>query len=63
MDVGTLRGVIAVVTLLTFLGICWWAYRPSNRRRFEEDAWMAFDDEELATTGDDCLDDRKGEPA
>lgn len=63
MDVGTLRGVIAVVTLLTFLGICWWAYRPSNRRRFEEDAWMAFDEEELATTAADCLDDRKGEPA
>lgn len=46
MDQGWVRGIIAVVTLLTFLGICWWAYRPGNRERFEEDALMAFDPEE-----------------
>ena len=46
-DLGLLRGLITVVTLLTFLGICWWAYRPSNRKRFEEDAWLAFDENEL----------------
>lgn len=44
MDMGDLRGAIAVLTLLTFLGICWWAYRPSNRERFEEDAMLAFDE-------------------
>ena len=42
MDVGTLRGLIAVITLATFLGICWWAYRGKNRQRFEEDALMPF---------------------
>ena len=46
-DLGLLRGLITLITLLTFLGICWWAYRPSNRARFEEDAWMAFDDAEV----------------
>jgi cytochrome c oxidase cbb3-type subunit 4 len=46
-DLGQLRGLITVVTLLTFLGICWWAYRPSNRGRFEEDARLAFDEHEL----------------
>ncbi len=45
VDQGTLRGVITLVTLLTFLGIVWWAYRPGNRERFEEDARLAFDDE------------------
>lgn len=44
-DLGLLRGVITLVTLLTFIGICWWAYRPENRTRFEEDGWLAFDDE------------------
>ncbi|HHK42613.1 MAG TPA: cbb3-type cytochrome c oxidase subunit 3 [Planctomycetaceae bacterium] len=44
-DLGTLRGVITLLTLVTFLGICWWAYRPGNRERFEEDGWLAFDDE------------------
>lgn len=47
-DMGLLRGVIAMVTLATFLGIVWWAYRPRNRKRFEEDAWLAFDDKERA---------------
>lgn len=46
LDMGTVRGVIAVLTMGTFLGIVWWAYRPGNRRRFDEDALMAFEDHE-----------------
>lgn len=46
-ELGLLRGLITLVTLMTFLAICWWAYRPSNRGRFAEDAWMAFDDDEV----------------
>jgi cytochrome c oxidase cbb3-type subunit 4 len=45
-DMGLLRGLITILTLLTFIGICWWAYRPGNRVRFEEDGWLAFGDEE-----------------
>lgn len=45
-DLGFARGVITVLTLAAFLGICWWAYRSANRERFEQDAWLAFDDEE-----------------
>jgi cytochrome c oxidase cbb3-type subunit 4 len=44
-DLGSLRGVITVVTLAVFLGICWWAYRPSSRQRFEDDALLPFEDE------------------
>ena len=51
MDLGLLRGIIALVTLLTFIGICWWAYRPANRSRFEEDALLAFDEGEVETVG------------
>lgn len=53
MDVGVVRGWITVVTLVTFLGICWWAYRSGNRRRFEEDGLIPFADDATAksTTG------------
>ena len=45
MDIGEIRGIIAAVTMLTFLGVAWWAYRPRNRDRFEEDALYPFLDE------------------
>ena len=46
IDMGILRGAIAVVSLATFLGICSWAYRPAHRGRFENDGWLAFDPDE-----------------
>jgi len=45
-DLGLMRGVITLITLGTFAGICWWAYRSGNRERFEEDAWLVFDDDD-----------------
>jgi len=44
MEMGWTRGVITVLTLATFLGICWWAYRPGNKSRFEADAMLPFAD-------------------
>ena len=46
IDMGLVRGVIAVTSLATFLGICWWAYRPGNRGRFEADGRLVFESEE-----------------
>ncbi|MFO0689949.1 MAG: CcoQ/FixQ family Cbb3-type cytochrome c oxidase assembly chaperone [Myxococcota bacterium] len=46
IDEGLLRGGIAVVSLVAFLGICWWAYRPKSRARFEADALLVFEDGE-----------------
>jgi len=43
-DIGLVRGVITLVTLFTFLGICWWAYRPASRSRFDADALLPFDE-------------------
>lgn len=48
-DLGLVKGMITVLTLLTFLGICWWAYRPSSRQRFEEDAMLPFEHAELGS--------------
>ncbi len=53
MDIGELRGVIAAVTFLVFLCVAWWAYRPRNRDRFEEDALYPFLDEAEAPEASD----------
>ena len=53
MDLGLLRGLITVLTLIMFLGICWWAYRPSNRERFEQDALMALEDDQDLRGGEE----------
>lgn len=53
MEMGWARGVIAVLTLVVFLGICWWAYRPANKKRFEEDAMMPFADDDASSTDGD----------
>ena len=46
MDINTIRIVVTVGAFLAFLGIVYWAYAPSRRRRFEEDARLPFDDRE-----------------
>ena len=46
IDEGIVRGLIALISLATFMGICWWAYRPLSRERFERDAMLVFDDDE-----------------
>ena len=48
LDMGLIRGLITVVTLAAFLGICWRAYHPRSRDRFEADGWLAFDEDEEA---------------
>jgi len=46
IDEGIVRGLIALISLATFMGICWWAYRPQSRERFERDAMLVFDEDE-----------------
>ncbi len=31
--------------MLLFAAVLWWAYRPKNRKRFEEDARIPFKDD------------------
>jgi len=33
-----IMGVMTVLFLTCFVGWIWWAYRPANRKRMEEDA-------------------------
>ena len=48
MDIEILRSVMTVAAFAAFLGIVWWAYGPSRKARFEEDARLLFvEDDEL----------------
>lgn len=40
-----LRSLWLVWLVMLFALVVWWAYRPKNKKRFEEDALMPFKDE------------------
>jgi len=42
MDINDLRSIMTVISLVTFLGIVWWAYSRKNRGRFDEAANLPF---------------------
>ncbi|MBS1189658.1 MAG: Cbb3-type cytochrome oxidase component [Rhodocyclaceae bacterium] len=53
MDINDLRSITTVLSMLTFLGIAWWAYSRGNKGRFEEAANLPFaehDDEGAASS-------------
>jgi len=44
MDGMTLLRVIGTLSAFTaFVGICWWAYTPANKKRFEQDGRLVLD--------------------
>ena len=45
MDHGTLGAISTVLVTLAFFGICFWAFSPKLKKRFEEDAKLPFADE------------------
>lgn len=47
MDINDLRSIMTVISLVTFLGIVWWAYGiKANKKRFDEAANLPFADDE-----------------
>ncbi|MDR8523865.1 MULTISPECIES: cbb3-type cytochrome oxidase subunit 3 [Shewanella] len=49
MDYGTLRGVITIVVMVTFVGIFAWAYSSSRKKQFDDAANLVFSDEEMSS--------------
>ena len=45
MDINDLRSLSTVLVAVAFAGVCWWAFAPSRRKRFEDDAKLPFADE------------------
>lgn len=60
MDFGTLGAISTVLVTLVFFGVCYWAFSPKLKRRFDEDSRLPFADEhENKQTEDHQKDDDK----
>ena len=46
MTIDILRQIAVVLGALAFLAVCWWAFSPKRKKRFEEDAKLPFADEQ-----------------
>ncbi len=46
MDINTVRGLSTIFVAIAFIGVCWWAFSPKRKKRFDEAANLPFADEE-----------------
>ncbi len=46
MDMGTLRGIITAILLVSFIGLVCWAYSRRRKPDFDEAANLPFADDE-----------------
>lgn len=53
MGMVELQTFATVSAFIAFVGIAWWAYSPKNKKRFEEDAQLALDDEDIEALSDE----------
>ncbi len=61
MDVGTLGAISTVLVTICFFGVCYWAFSPKLKKRFEDDAKLPFADEiENKQTDHHVTDDVEG---
>lgn len=47
MDINDLRGISTAFLMITFIGMCFWAYSSKRKKAFDEAANLPFADEEL----------------
>ncbi len=45
MSLSLWHSIATIVAMAAFFAVCWWAYSPKNRQRFEEDAKLVFNDD------------------
>lgn len=61
MDVGTLGAISTVLVTIAFFGVCFWAFSPKLKKRFEDDAKLPFADEnENKQVDEEQPDDKEG---
>ncbi|WP_189472488.1 cbb3-type cytochrome oxidase subunit 3 [Litchfieldella qijiaojingensis] len=62
MDMGTFRGIITLLVLISFLGIIWWAYSKRRKKDFDEAANLPFaDDDDEPQNRDDSASGREAD--
>ncbi len=47
MDINDLRGLSTLLLMISFIGLCFWAYSGKRRKSFDEAAQLPFADEEM----------------
>ena len=47
MDINDLRGISTAFLLLSFIGLCFWAYSKKRKKSFDEAANLPFADDEM----------------
>ena len=47
MDINDLRGLSTLFLMVSFIGLCFWAYSKKRKKAFDEAANLPFADEEL----------------
>lgn len=47
MDINDFRGLSIVFLMISFIGLCFWAYSKKRKTSFDEAANIPFADEEL----------------
>ena len=47
MDINDLSGLSTLFLMITFIGLCIWAYSSKRKKTFDEAANLPFADEEL----------------
>jgi cytochrome c oxidase cbb3-type subunit 4 len=45
MELGALRSLVTLLSLVLFVGIVWWAYARRNKSRFDEAARLPLSDD------------------
>jgi cytochrome c oxidase cbb3-type subunit 4 len=47
MDINDLRGLATLFLMISFIGLCIWAYSKKRRKAFDEAARLPFADDKL----------------
>jgi len=42
-----MRGITTLLVMISFLGICFWAYSAKSKKRFDEAANLPFADDDI----------------
>ncbi|MBV1916055.1 MAG: cbb3-type cytochrome c oxidase subunit 3 [Pseudomonadales bacterium] len=47
MNTIELQSLSTVLAFVSFVAVCYWAYSSKRKGRFDEDAFLPFDDDEI----------------
>ena len=47
MDITDIRGIATLLVMISFFGVCFWAYSAKNKSRFDEAEQLPFADDDI----------------